>query len=205
MQMTQRDVAILKFINEFGFCEIRHIAKQFGMTQSNCYALMKRLSTAKLVTLNRIYHQKHGVYIVTKKGAKYTELSHVRRIAEHIYGHHLLVIDIFQKILRIHPHATWISERWLLKEKYAKGFGKRGHIADGLVSLPDQAKPIAVEIELTRKGDNRVKRILNGYITNAEIGDVWYFCSDKTMEFIKSRTVKMPFVKLFDIEEFLRE
>lgn len=206
MQLTTRDIAVITFINDFGFCEIRHIAKQFKMTQSNAYALMNRLCNAGLVVHRRIYYQRPGVYMATKSGAKLTKLSPVSKVAENIYEHHLLVIDVFQKITQLYPTSKWTSERWLTKDKFANGFsGRKPHIADGLVALPELDKPIAVEVELTQKGQRRLQLILNSYITHSEVGDVWYFCTDQTLEWVRRCSVKMPFIKLYQLREFLSE
>lgn len=49
MKLTDRDVDILRFINDFGFCEILQIEKRFGVKRPRSYQIMSRLVKAGLV------------------------------------------------------------------------------------------------------------------------------------------------------------
>lgn len=73
-----------------------------------------------------------------------------------------MIVDVYVKLKEIYPQATWISERSLVHDKCADGLGRRGHLSDGMLIFPD-GKKIAIEVELTMKGKNRLERILKGY------------------------------------------
>ena len=201
IQITERDVRILQFINEFGFCEIRHIEKEFHIKKRLCYTLMNRLVRASLVAHQRIYHQKHGIYFVTKLGAAHTDLSPLNGIPHNHYNHHLMVIDVYQKIKQHYSEMTWVSERNLISEKFNKGVAAKGHIADGMLLLPN--KKIAIEIELTLKGKVRIETILRNYAKEFDINEIWYYCLPKTLKALQSFVEKMPFVKTVSIMDFL--
>lgn len=201
IHVTDRDVRILQFINEFGFCEIRHIEKEFNIKKRLSYTIIKRLIMANLVLHQRIYHQKHGIYFLTKQGAAYTPLIPLSSIPHNHYNHHLIVIDVYQKIKQLYPEMIWVTERYLIKEKFSKGWVKKGHIADGMLFLSD--KKIAIEVELTLKTKARIETILKEYAKDLDITEIWYYCQPKTMNALQGFIEKMQFVKTIPIKDFL--
>jgi hypothetical protein len=202
IRITERDVSILQFVNEFGFCEIRHVQNQFGIKKRLCYSLMQRLVLGGFVTHQHIYHNQHGIYRATHLGASYTDLPPLNIIPHNHYHHHLTVIDVYQKMKQYHAAMTWVSERQLISEKFSQGVGKRGHIADGMLLLPN--KKVAIEVELTVKGRARLERILKGYAKQADIDEIWYFCQQKTFNALRPFVEKMSsLVKTILVEDFL--
>ncbi len=43
MRLTERDLQILTFINQFGFCEMPHLDRQFQFNKPRNYQIIKRL------------------------------------------------------------------------------------------------------------------------------------------------------------------
>jgi len=202
MKLTERDIEILRFINEFGFCEILQIEKRFAMKKPRCYQVMQRLVKEGLVIHQRIFHGRHGMFQLSRQGAKFTDLPPMSKIPIGYYEHQLLAIEVYLKCRQLYPEAAWISERILQKEKFCDGVGKRGHLSDGMLVFPD-GQQIAIEIELTKKGANRRLRILKGYGAQFSISEVWYYCNSKLIDALRTVTEKMPFIKIHDIQEFL--
>ena len=179
MLLTKRDLAILNFINEFGFCEIIQIEKKFHFKRPRAYKIIQRLVKEGLVIHKRIFHGTYGVFYLPRKGAKYTDLPIVKKIPKDNYTHQLAIIEVYFDLTQQYPHATWLSERRLKQQKFIKGWGKqRGHLADGMLLMPDNKK-IAIEVELTMKSKERLKNIFKGYAGQFEINEVWYYCSPK--------------------------
>lgn len=202
MLFMKRDIQILRFINDFGFCEIGQVEKRFGLRKPRSYKLMRRLIQAGLVNHKRIFHGSHGVYYLTLKGAKCTDLPPIDKITIGQYEHQIIVTNIYLKLFEKYPFIEWVSERQLKHEKFYSGIGKVGHLADGMLQFPDD-KSIAIEVELRMKGKVRIERILKGYASQLSIKEVWYYCPTGMVEVLKSLTVKMPFIKVFDITDFL--
>ena len=175
MQLTKRDIEIIKFINEFGYCEMPQIIKRFGLKKTWMYELMQRLVEAGFVNHRRILHGQHGVYFVTSKGAKLTDLPPIERIPLGQYEHQNSNLNVYMKLRNQYPDAHWISERRLKHDKFFDGLGKVGHISDGILMFPD-GKQIAIEVELSTKGKNRIEKILKGYGVQLAIKEVWYYC-----------------------------
>jgi hypothetical protein len=85
-----------------------------------------------------------------------------------------------------------------------KGIGKYGHIADGILILPDQKQNV-IEVELTTKGERRLNQILRGYCAQPAIHEAWYFCSPQAINKVSKLAEKLPFIKVRSLQEFLAE
>ncbi len=65
--LTERDIRILHFINDFGFCEMPQLEKMFSLTKPRNYQIIQRLLAAGLVKHERVFHGRHGIYRLSKK------------------------------------------------------------------------------------------------------------------------------------------
>lgn len=200
--LTERDVEIIRFINNFGFCEMGQIEKRFLLKKPRNYEIMRRLVRHGFINHKRIYFGRHGVYYASAKGAKYTNLPPIDRISQGQYDHQIFIIKVYLKLRQQYPDAHWISERQLKHDKFYDGVGKRGHVSDGILLSPDD-KQIAIEVEMSVKGKNRMEKILKGYGAQFNIKEVWYFCLPNVASMLSVVAVKMPFIKIFDLEKFL--
>jgi len=202
VQLTTRDIAILEFINMFGFCETAQLNRRFELRCPRNYQVMNRLIKAGLVTHQRVFHDRPGIYRLTKRGAGFTDLPPLSRLRLGNYRHDVMVIDLYLALRQRYPEAQWVSERALMRDKHTPGVGQRGHLPDGVLLLPEQ-KSIAVEIELSMKGKHRLERILKGYSAAFDYGAVWYYCSDAVAAYIASMAARMPFIKIHRLQEWL--
>jgi predicted transcriptional regulator len=202
MQLTARDLDILRFINDFGFCEMPHINQRFGLKHPRNYQIMGRLIHSELVKCDAIFYRRHRMFRLTGKGAKYTDLPALHRVALGNFKHNLSLIEVYLKLRALYSEATWISERALKHDKYFKGVGQHGHVSDGILLLND--RQVAIEVELTSKGKNRWEKILNAYSAELSINEVWYYATQAVSQSLCALASKMPFIKVFDLNEFLR-
>jgi hypothetical protein len=202
MQLTVRDVEIIRFINEFGFCELPQLKEKMCLEKAWMYEIMARLVKARLVNHHRIWHCRHGVYSVTSRGAKYTDLPPIERISFGQYEHQLSILKVHIKLQQDYPEAHWISERRLKYDKFYDGVGKSGHVADGILVFPD-GRQIAIEVEMSIKGKNRIAKILRGYSAQFEMNEIWYYCLPNIIPILTAAASNMPFIKIFNLNEFL--
>lgn len=107
------------------------------------------------------------------------------------------------RLLELYSKANWISERHLKHEKFSNGIGKRGHVSDGIFVLSPTNK-VAIDVELSVKGRERLRGILRSYTTNLEINKVWYFCSSAAINQVSELTLNKSRYKVHHLEEFLR-
>jgi len=207
MQLTERDSQILHFINDFGFCEMPQIENRFGLTKRRSYQIIERLIGAALIKHERVFHGRHGIYRLSKKGAAYTDLPVLARMSLANYNHSLAVLDVYLHVRKKYPSAEWLSERHLIHAKYSGGVGKRGHLPDGILLLPDtdnKEQKIAIEVELRSKARARIEAILKWYTTQFDFAEVWYYCPQGVADALRLVVgEKMPFVKIHALREIL--
>jgi hypothetical protein len=186
MMYESRDHRIVKFINEFGFCELPQIQKQFGLSRHRAYKVMQRLMERGYIRHERVFFHRHGIYRATRAGAQQSGLPMLSKIPIGIYEHQLAVIEVYIKLMKEYPGATWLTERVLRKTGFMPGRNRRRdkHYADALMFLPD-GKQIAIEVELTMKSKRRLDKILLQYMTQFEIKEVWYFCAADVADKVK--------------------
>lgn len=202
MKMTERDVEMLRFINENGFCITPHLERRFGIRNWRVSQLMKRLIDDGYVCRARVFQGLPNIYYVTSKGASFSGLPALDRISVAIYEHQVTLTDVVIKLCEQYPEAVWISERQLRFEKCINGIGRRGHVADGMFHFPDN-KRVAIEVELSLKGRHRIEQILKAYAAELEINEIWYFCSIYTMKTLMELAGKKSYIKIYSIKEFL--
>lgn len=202
IQLTKRDIEIIRFINECGFCEMPQIERRFGLKKPRSYRIIRRLISAELVTHRRIFHSTYGIYHLTADGAECTDLPPLGKISIGRYEHQLKLTNVYIRLLEKYPESNWISERRLKHEKFYTGVGKSGHLSDGILILQNE-KQIAIEVELNLKGKNRIDSILKGYAAQFSFSEIWYFCPQGMVAALKSLATKMTFIKIHNITEFL--
>jgi len=199
--ITKREQDILCFINDFWFCEISHVEKRFNIKKPRCYQILQSLVKNGLLMHRRIFHGRHGIYSVTAIGAKYTNLPALKNIPIAHYNHHLMVINVYLVLQKKYPTAMWMSERYLIRNNQNHR-NKKKHLADGeLIFTPN--KRVAIEVELTLKGKDRVDNILKRYATRDDVDEVWYFCPNTILSILKHLIIKWPFVRVHSLDEFL--
>lgn len=201
--ISETEIEILRFVNEFGFCEINQIMKRFDIKKSAAYLSMQLLIRLGLMVQARIIQSRRGAYIVTHKGIALLELDlpRVKKISLVTYVHHLAVIDVHLKLKEFYPNAAWISERRLVREKNESGCRKNVHLPDGVLVFPDGNK-YAIEVERTPKTKSRLEELLLGYGLQDIYKEVWYFCSPHIFYATRGISKSMPYVKTYNLAEY---
>lgn len=202
--LTERDINILRFINDMGFCEMPHIDKKFGLKKTTNYRVINKLIEYELVQHKRIIFGRHGIFYLTKKGSSYTDLPPIKNISLGIYYHHVALIDVHLKLLELYPEASWLSERKLKQENMSTGLGNLKHTSDGILSFSDEKK-IAIEVELTMKSKRRLNQIVKFYAANLAINEVWYYCKKSIHSPLISQIGTLPFIKIRLLDELLNK
>lgn len=201
---VNRDGDILTFINKFGFCNCKHIQREFKLNRSRSYQIMRRLRQRGLVEHEFIFKKEHGVFLVTTNGATWTkslELKELNTISLGTYKHQITTIDLYLKLMQLYPKSIWISERQLQYKKRADGSGKYDHVADGV--LINGEIHAAIEVELTLKAQDRVEEIIVDNLGQDNIQEVWYFCAENILAPMKKITQEYQQVKIYNLSEFL--
>lgn len=204
MKLTSRDVTILQFINEFGFCEMPQINQRFDLRKPRNYQLINKLMRHGLLHHERIFYHRHGLFRLTQAGSRFTSLPPLHRVSLANYHHDLTVLMLYLKLRTFYPNAAWITERKLKHDKYKLGVGQQGHLPDGILVFPD-GKQVAIEVELSCKSKQRLETILKTYAAQFSLQEVWYFCRQSMLPRLQEAVKVMPFVKIYSLSEFLEK
>ena len=200
LRLTNRDIEILKFINEFGFCEISHISRRFNLKRPRNYQVIKRLINAGFIKHERIFYGRPGIYKLTIDGSNLTTLPPISKVPLSVYEHNLKLIDLYITLSEKHQNLEWMSERQLKHDKFKDGVGQTGHICDGIMVFPD-GKKIAIELELSMKGERRLNQILKNYSMQFEFNEIWYFCEKGLVGKIQKAAEKLSYIRVFSMED----
>ncbi|MEW6727710.1 MAG: replication-relaxation family protein [Bacillota bacterium] len=204
--LTERDAAILRFINRFGYLAARHVTAAFGMHHKATYRRLGRMVKEGYLRHIRPLKDEPGVYLLTERGIDACESERARaRLRLHTFRHDLLVADVAIVLARA-TGGEWITERDLRAD--AGGIGRpgpRAYVPDGALVRPGGAR-IAVEVEITSKPRARLEKILRGYVRRPEFAEVWYYtATSRLAEKIEAaaRRLRLDFVQAKTIKEVL--
>ncbi|HZW61279.1 MAG TPA: hypothetical protein VFF04_03570 [Candidatus Babeliales bacterium] len=202
--LSKRELAVIQFIHDFGFCEISHVMKRFGLGRSNAYGQMKILNRVGMVNHSVVLPNFPGVYFLTAKAVKLlnSDLPIITYIPTNNYTHHMEVLNVYLKVREKYPDCTWITERQLIREKYDDLRGNKEHLPDGKLVLPD-GKCIAIEVELSLKARERLLNILTDYVVDKAIYEAWYFCSPKIISVVSEIATNFKKIKTYVLNEEL--
>lgn len=200
--LSERELTIIQFIHEFGYCDVRHIMQRFSLGRSNAYAQMKILTRFGMVKHVMVLPDLPGVYFLTVKAVRLinTDLPLITYVPINHYSHCIEVLRVYLKIREKHPDATWITERRLIRQKYDDMAGNKEHLPDGVLIMSDE-KRIAIEVELTLKARDRLLNILTDYEVDKTIHEVWYFCSPRVLPSLREIAANLSKIKTFLLVE----
>ena len=202
MRFVERDGEILRWMNGFGFANADQIMRFMGVKKSSCYARLKKLIEGGYLEHEYVLHGLSGIYKLTQKGT-IASGDHLRGSGEIRLGtfkHDLALVDLALD-LTDKTGGSFIPQRRIRHDEGLSGVGQTGHVADGYLYLPEQEKPIAVELELTVKARSRLNAIIQDYGGNLAVSEVWYFCKEQSViSALQKAAQGYSFIKIFDLQ-----
>ncbi len=204
MQLTERDIRILRLINELGCVDIEFIAERFEMKRNIAYRRLRMLTLENYLLRDTVLYKNPGAYRATSKGveASLDPLPALKKLSLGVYRHNLLVAKLSTKLLRKYGGA-FITERQLRHDSGFSGVGVQKHLCDGVLELTD--KKIAIEVELSPKGKRRLDGIIRQYRRDLAYQEVWYFCGTREVKNKVAKSIAgINFIKLFDLNEYVK-
>lgn len=202
VRLTERDLRIIIWVNSHRMVTVEQVRKKFNMSFLAAKKRMYELRTVEYLVYDKVFQSKPGVYRVTSKGVAVTndELP-TCKIRLGSYEHDLALVDLAIE-LEQKQGACWITDRQVRHEKGITGVGTKGHSPDGILEFPSGEK-IAVELELSSKGTNRLENILK-YYAKSHYKEVWYFVKSDTIA-AKIQAFNSSLIRVFswsDMTEF---
>jgi len=174
------------------------VEKKFKIGIKASYRRLNKLCGDGYLYSLRIFRNKPGVYMCTKKGAEISGSNlwapkHYVNLAN--YEHDLKVVDLSIELER---QGEWISVRELRQDSGTD------MIPDGV--LIKDGKKIAVEVELTKKSERNLKKKMGYYKKSIDYDEVWYFVSSKAVyDAVEKAAKEMDYVKIFYLNEVLKD
>jgi hypothetical protein len=191
-RITERDRDIITLINKFGFMTADRLGKIYSISQSRVHRRLKILCDKNLLRHNRLLSAYPGAYWPTKDGK---ELSgsfltpiHAPRLAT--FEHDLKVIDVYIDIKEKYGDSVnWLTSREILSRRITEARSTREAFQALKSKIPDAIlvrgdKKFAVEIELSTKSRQRLRKILAGYaasLAQGTLNSVLYYTTRQTI------------------------
>jgi hypothetical protein len=192
-QITDRDVAILRWIARHGVVTAELVGRQFfWRTERQDYAKwatyhrLAALERMRLVIRTKSYGYPAPVMRVTREGARIADVG--LRPAPLVHSelrHTLALVWLTEYLLRENAGAQLVTERELRAERYReRREGERdveqGRAPDALLRLPatqeadEHFETVAIELDLSRKDRREIERIVRQY-DHEKVDRVWWF------------------------------
>lgn len=186
MILQIRDLELLQFINKFGYVSTDHIAKLFSMTKPRVSHIINRLRDANYIKSERILINKPAIHLLRTKGAELIKANRVKKVSLQNLTHNLCVIDVYVDLKLENPEINIKSDRELRAGITFKKQNRK-HMPDLIVETEELngKSGLAIEVELTRKSKDRLKKIGRAYAYSLGYAGVAYYCSSSAYTHVK--------------------
>lgn len=184
---TERDLRVLRWVGEQFGAPLPVVADLYGVSLAVARRQVGRLVRAGLAV--REYGPMGQLWLVpTRRGLRYAGLEYERWSLVGWKGDHVAgVARLRLALLRLHPDATWTSER-AIRSRWANS-GARVRFADGQLDLPD-GRCVGVELELHRKKRHEYEGI--GRDVDPAFDEVWWFCPLPDVSWLRETLAEIP-------------
>jgi hypothetical protein len=192
VQLTDRDLAILRDLTRFWAMTVEQVARRHFAGVGRAANRLADLVAAGYVRVERLGFQGRASYLTTPAGARLADVGlPAARYSPTAVRHRLAVVDLAGALLERHPGAAWISERELRRDGMRTVRDRRRgqllsgtpHAPDGVLVLPGGPPGgIAVELELSAKREAEYARILRWYGAALDYRRVRWFCATPALQ-----------------------
>lgn len=209
-RITARDVEIVRFVGLQVAVEARQIAVWQQMDKAHVFRRCKRLVKLGLLRQARVVHGRPGLYLATKAGLEFAELSlPVAKLNLWSYAHAVELIWLYidlerefgpgrvlteRQIRTLEGRAAWEAERARTRHRPRHALAGSGgprslHFPDLVVENgAPQGGLLFVELELTVKASERRREIVRAYVRGSHVERVRYYAAGEALRAMQ-RTV----------------
>lgn len=181
IQITERDLKLLREINRFGYTDIHYISEHFKWHQKLAYRRLLKLTQHGFLQHQQLLYGFPGVYWCTKLGTEISNdtLSTIRKINLNTFSHQLKALHLSLSLTKEHK-GKFTTEREIRQSLGFAAIKSNLHIPDGMLEINN--KKIAIEVELTVKSQRRLEKILRHYQRDFSYDQVWYYCGTQEVK-----------------------
>lgn len=174
MQVTDRDIALLLWINGFGFVTVLQVAKWMGVDFSTAARRVRLLREAGLIWQIKSQILNGHPIVLAPLGVAVAGdgLPPLKGIRAGEYRHDGLLVDVARGLTAKFPGSTFEPARRI---RHANGVAEMKHLPDGY--LHHDGSRFIVELELTVKSPRRLAAIMAEHTADIGAKEVWYVSS----------------------------
>jgi hypothetical protein len=204
-QLTDRDLDIVRWVTRHGVVTADLVGRRFFWRpelgtygQRATYRRLNALCRLGVILDKKEYGTPHKVVRATRKGARLADVG--IRPAPFVLSelqHTLAVVALSEYLLHQHPDAELVTERELRGQRLREILaGTREHglgrVPDAVLHFPQQGGPdgatttVAIELDLTRKDQRALERIVSQYAYE-RFDRVWWYVKPFRVE--RMRTI----------------
>lgn len=189
--LTERDCELVEWVGRYGVAGLEHLMERFGLGRSQCYRRVGGLVCDGMLERLRVLHGEPGLLLATRRGLRWRGLGHLglAGVTPGLVTHARAVATVAVTLELRLPRCVVMSERelrWAEREagepigsavagQLQGGVGQL-HRPDLLVITPDGLR-VAIEVELSVKGADRLAAICRGWARSRCVDQVWYFAA----------------------------
>jgi hypothetical protein len=179
LNLTDRDLALLRCTNRFGFLTVAQIAIFWGgIDFSTAAARVRKLVDEGLLQRANLQHWDVRPLLVTNRGRLLAgdTLPPIKGVRATTYHHDSMLFDLAMALEKRFSarFETEREYRWRRPDRAGQF-----HVPDGL--LRRDKSTIGIELELTQKAPRRLAEIIASHAANLELDEVWYVVTDEAM------------------------
>ena len=183
MVLQERDKEILRWVNGYGFVTVNQIKRWMGVGETAGYVRVRKLVEGGYLKRKRVFHNQERVHWISNQaqGLIQDDIKNPKRVNISTYYHDLLLVDLGLYLEKT-GGVEFIPERRLRNFNTDNTvIGKKGRIPDAILIQENNQKPIAIELELSVKSKDRLRKIINDYMVNFNYDAVWYFTNNQAV------------------------
>ena len=211
--ITERDVEIVRWIGRVGVAEARQVAARWqrepwrqdgaakGMPASNVYRRLRGLEAQGLLARKRLLHGEPGVFLATVDGLRLAGLDlRARKVSAAGVAHAtqatwlaLLLEEEFGPERVVTEREVRARDGSAERPAYAIAAGGklpsgrlRLHFPDFAVEDGPDGRPLAIELELSAKGQRRLLEIVRAYVRARHVGAVRYYVTSASARQVRA-------------------
>ena len=172
--LNERDIRIFEIIKKFGWLREDYIAKYLGFdwadkkTKNNLNTLAFRLKSGGFIVKQKIIEGYPGYWTLGKNGAEFINSEEQKLMPLGTLRHNDMVADLAIDLMVKEPTTEIITEHELKQELFGSEAKKK--------KLPDLIlnSKVAIEVEISRKNDNKLALVLANYATSSYEQIIYY-------------------------------
>ena len=174
--LLERDLLILEFLANFGYCHDYHIAKLCGLSTKYIPRIIKRLVDAGYIIKTQILAYKSPYLMLSRNAAKFLGIKGTAKPVLNTLYHDTVLVDLFFELQKEFPDGAIKTDKQLRREFAIHKTGSVLRIPDLLID-----ESVAIELELSEKSLSRLEQIINSYIINTNIKQVRYYITSNRL------------------------